>query len=40
MGYYSVIESISKIVAMGGNYQDIYLSLQEYFPKLNNDPSK
>lgn len=40
MGYYSVIESVSKCVASGGCYQDIYLSMQEYFPKLKDNPKK
>ncbi len=34
MAYYSVIESVTKIVAMGGDYKNIYLSFQEYFRKL------
>jgi phosphoribosylformylglycinamidine synthase len=37
---YAVIEAVSKIVAMGGNYQTIRLSLQEYFEKLGADRSK
>lgn len=37
---YAVIEAVSKIVAMGGNYQTIRLSLQEYFEKLGTDSSK
>ncbi|MEA1960932.1 MAG: phosphoribosylformylglycinamidine synthase [Bacillota bacterium] len=37
---YAVIEAVSKIVAMGGNYQTIRLTLQEYFEKLGNDRSK
>ena len=37
---YANIESISKIVAMGGKYQDVRLTYQEYFEKLLNDPSK
>lgn len=36
----AVIESVAKIVAMGGNYRNIRLSFQEYFEKLGNDPSK
>ena len=36
-GMYAVVESVAKIVAMGGNYQDIYLSLQEYFEKLRGE---
>ena len=37
---YAVIEAVSKIVAMGGNYQTIRLTLQEYFEKLGTDNSK
>jgi phosphoribosylformylglycinamidine synthase len=37
---YAVIEAVSKIVAMGGNYQKTRLTLQEYFEKLGKDPKK
>ncbi|HWP97336.1 MAG TPA: phosphoribosylformylglycinamidine synthase [Syntrophomonadaceae bacterium] len=37
---YAVVEAVSKIVAMGGNYQAIRLTLQEYFEKLGMDSSK
>ncbi len=37
---YAVIESIAKIVASGGNYQDIYFSFQEYFERLGSDELK
>ena len=37
---FAVIESISKIVAMGGDYTKIHFSFQEYFEKLLNDPYK
>lgn len=40
MAYYSVIESVSKIVAMGGDYKNVYLSFQEYFRKLGKDPKR
>lgn len=36
----AVIESVAKIVAMGGKYQNIRLSFQEYFEKLGNQPEK
>jgi phosphoribosylformylglycinamidine synthase len=36
----AVVESVTKIVAMGGKYQNIRLSFQEYFEKLGNDPKK
>lgn len=39
-GLYSVVEAISKLVAMGGDYKKAYLSCQEYFEKLGNDPAK
>ena len=34
---YSIVESLSKIVAIGGDYKKIRLSFQEYFKKLGND---
>ena len=37
---YSVVESAAKIVAMGGDYKNIRLTLQEYFEKLGKDPKK
>ncbi|MBN1523842.1 MAG: phosphoribosylformylglycinamidine synthase [Spirochaetales bacterium] len=37
---YAVIHSLSKIVAMGGQFKNIRLSLQEYFEKLQNNPEK
>lgn len=37
---YAVTESVCKIVASGGRLSDIRLTLQEYFPKLGNDPSR
>lgn len=36
----AVVESVAKIVAMGGKYQNIRLSFQEYFEKLGNQPEK
>ncbi len=36
----AVVESVVKIVAMGGKYQNIRLSFQEYFEKLGNQPEK
>ncbi len=36
----AVLESVSKIVAMGGDYKKIRLSFQEYFEKLGNQPEK
>lgn len=37
---YAVVHSIAKIVAMGGNYKNIRLTLQEYFEKLYKEPEK
>lgn len=37
---YAVIESVAKIVAMGGDYKNIRLSFQEYFEKLGQNPEK
>ncbi|MDR1758710.1 MAG: phosphoribosylformylglycinamidine synthase [Bacteroidales bacterium] len=34
---YAVIESLSKIVAAGGNYQKVRFTFQEYFEKLGKD---
>ena len=36
----AVVESVAKIVAMGGNYKNIRLSFQEYFEKLGKNPEK
>jgi len=35
---YSVVEAVAKIVAVGGEYKCIRMSLQEYFEKLGQDP--
>ena len=37
---YAVIESIAKVVAIGGDYKKIRLTLQEYFEKLGNDKER
>lgn len=37
---YAIVESVAKIVAMGGNYHTIRFSFQEYFEKLLDIPSK
>ncbi|GAB6107867.1 phosphoribosylformylglycinamidine synthase [Fusibacter bizertensis] len=39
-GVYSVVESIAKMVASGGDYKKARLSLQEYFEKLGDRPEK
>lgn len=36
---YAVIESVAKIVATGGDYAKIRLTLQEYFETLGNNPA-
>ncbi len=37
---YAVVEAVTKIVAMGGNYENIRLSLQEYFERLEKKPER
>ncbi len=37
---YAVTESVCKAVSAGARLMDIRLTLQEYFPKLDNDPSR
>lgn len=37
---YALVEAVSKVVAMGGDYRKIRLTLQEYFEKLGKDPRK
>ncbi|HEY9059790.1 MAG TPA: phosphoribosylformylglycinamidine synthase [Pseudobacteroides sp.] len=37
---FAVIESVAKIVALGGDYEKARLTLQEYFEKLGKDPQK
>ena len=39
-GYYAVIESVARVVALGGDYKNIRLTLQEYFERLGKDESK
>ena len=36
----AVVESVAKIVAMGGDFRNIRLSFQEYFEKLGNNADK
>ena len=36
----AVISSITKLVALGADFRNAYLSLQEYFERLGNDPKK
>ena len=37
---YAVVESLAKIVAMGGNYRTVRFSFQEFFEKLLTDPKR
>ena len=37
---YAVIEAVAKVVATGGNYQNVRLTLQEYFEKLGRDSTR
>lgn len=37
---YAVVEAVTKIVAMGGDYRRVRLTLQEYFEKLGKDRQK
>ncbi|PKM83904.1 MAG: phosphoribosylformylglycinamidine synthase, partial [Firmicutes bacterium HGW-Firmicutes-13] len=37
---YAVVEAVTKIVALGGDYRKVRLTLQEYFEKLGKDPSR
>ncbi|MBU3172860.1 phosphoribosylformylglycinamidine synthase [Clostridium estertheticum] len=37
---YAVIDSVTKVVASGGDYENIKLTFQEYFQKLSKEPYK
>jgi len=37
---YAIVDSVAKIVAMGGNHTQIKLTFQEYFERLGKDPVK
>lgn len=39
-GIYAVVEAVTKVVALGGDYRKTRLTLQEYFEKLGQDPQK
>lgn len=39
-GLYAIVEAVAKIVAAGGDYRKIRLTLQEYFEKLGKAPEK
>ena len=38
--YLAVIESVSKLIASGAEFKDVYLTFQEYFERLNKDPDR
>ncbi|MCH4889927.1 phosphoribosylformylglycinamidine synthase [Acidaminobacter sp. JC074] len=39
-GMYAVVDSVAKVVAMGGDYRNVRLTFQEYFEKLGRDSVK
>jgi len=36
----SIVSSVAKVVAAGGDYKKVYLTLQEFFEKLKNEPQR
>jgi len=38
--YLAVTESVSKLIATGASYEDVYLTFQEYFLKPGHDPKR
>lgn len=38
--YLAVVESVSKLIASGAYFSDVYLSFQEYFEKLGTNPER
>ena len=38
--YLAVIESVSKLIAAGAKFEDVYLTFQEYFEKPKKDPAR
>ena len=38
--YLAVIESVSKLIASGASFEDVYLTFQEYFEKPNHSPER
>ena len=38
--YSAVVESVSKLIATGTRFEDVYLTFQEYFPKPGHDPRR
>jgi len=39
-GYYAVLQSVVKTIALTGKYEDIRLSLQEFFPSIKGNPER
>ena len=38
--YLAVVESVSKLIATGAKFEDVYLTFQEYFERLRKDPER
>ncbi len=38
--YLAVVESVSKLVASGASFEDVYLTFQEYFERLGKSPER
>ena len=38
--YLAVVESVSKLIAAGASFEDVYLTFQEYFEKPRRDPAR
>ena len=38
--YSAVVESVSKLIATGASFEDVYLTYQEYFAKPGHDPKR
>ncbi len=38
--YLAVVESVSKLIATGAEFKDVYLTFQEYFEKPTKDPAR
>ena len=38
--YLAVVESVSKLIASGASFEDVYLTFQEYFEKPKDDPKR
>jgi phosphoribosylformylglycinamidine synthase len=40
MGAYSLVEALAKLVAAGADYREAFLTIQDYFERLDQDPIK